>query len=155
MGGGRPSRRRGDPGADGETRRWGEWETLFNMARIASYKELRVYQAAMDAVMHVFELTRKFPVEERYSMVDQIRRSSRSVCANIGEAWSKRRYRAHFISKLSNAESEAAETRVWLELAVTCPYLKTVVAEDLDKRYDNITGQIVRMLTQPGDWTIK
>ena len=125
------------------------------MARIASYKELCVYQAAMDAAMHVFELTRKFPGEERYSMVDQIRRSSRSVCANIGEAWSKRRYKAHFISKLSDAESEAAETRVWLEFAARCDYLKTTEAEDLDNRYDNIIGQIVRMLTEPSNWTIK
>ena len=103
------------------------------MARIGSYKELRVYQAAMDAAMHVFELTRKFPVEERYSMVDQIRRSSRSVCANIGKAWSKRRYKSHFISKVSDAESEAAETRVWLEFAARCNYMKRAEVENLDK----------------------
>jgi four helix bundle protein len=84
------------------------------MGHIGSYKELRVYQAAMDAAMRIFELTKKFPPEEKYSMVDQMRRSSRSVCANIAEAWRKRRYKAHFISKLSDAEGEAEETRVWL-----------------------------------------
>lgn len=80
------------------------------MAHIQSYKELRVYQAAMQAAMRIFELTRGFPIEERYSLTDQIRKASRSVCANIGEAWRKRRYRAHFISKLSDSEGEAEET---------------------------------------------
>ncbi len=74
------------------------------MASIRSYKDLRVYQAAMDAAMQIFELTKSFPAEERYSMVDQMRRSSRSVCANMAEAWRKRRYKAHFVSKLSDAE---------------------------------------------------
>lgn len=82
------------------------------MTNIRSYKELRVYQSAMDAAMEVFELSKGFPVEERYSLTDQIRRSSRSVCANIGEAWRKRRYPAHFASKLSDAETEAEETRI-------------------------------------------
>lgn len=80
------------------------------MERIQSYKELRVYKAAIDAAMQVFEITKRFPPEERYSMVDQMRRSSRSVCANIGEAWRKRRYPAHFRSKLSDSEGEAEET---------------------------------------------
>src|SRR5919198_1310058 len=93
------------------------------MGHIGSYKELRVYQAAMDAAMRIFELTKKFPVEEKYSMIDQMRRSSRSVCTNIAEAWRKRRYPAHFISKLSDSEAEAAETRVWLELSYRCHYL--------------------------------
>jgi four helix bundle protein len=77
------------------------------MPHISSYKELRVYQAAMDAAMKIFELSKRFPAEERYSLTDQIRRASRSVCSNIGEAWRKRRYRAAFISKLSDSETEA------------------------------------------------
>ena len=81
------------------------------------YKELRVYTNAIDAAMEVFSVTKSVPVEERYSMVDQIRRSSRSVCANLAEAWMKRRYKAAFIAKLYDAVSEAAETKVWLELA--------------------------------------
>ena len=79
-----------------------------------------VYQAAIDAAMRIFEITKRFPTEERFSMVDQIRKASRSVCANIGEAWRKRRYPAHFVSKLSDSEGEAEETRVWLDLAFRC-----------------------------------
>jgi four helix bundle protein len=125
------------------------------MARISAYKELQVYQIAMEAAMRIFELTKTFPVEERFSMVDQIRRSSRSVCANIAEAWRKRRYKAHFISKLSDAESEAEETRVWLEFAERCGYLKKTEVLELDASYNNIVGKIVRMLSTPSDWTIR
>ena len=91
--------------------------------KIGSYKELRVYQNAMDSAMEIFERTRNFPPEEKYSMVDQMGRSSRSVCANIAEAWRKRRYKAAFIAKLSDAESEACETQAWIELAEKCGYL--------------------------------
>jgi four helix bundle protein len=93
------------------------------MQSIRSYKELRVYQAAIEAAMRIFEITKRFPAEERFSMVDQMRRSSRSVCTNIAEAWRKRRYSAHFVSKLSDSEGEAEETRVWLELALRCGYI--------------------------------
>jgi len=86
------------------------------MPNIRSYKELRVYQAAIEAAMRIFELSKNFPPEERYSLTDQIRRSSRSVCTNIGEAWRKRRYPAHFVSKMSDSEGEAEETRVWIEI---------------------------------------
>ena len=106
------------------------------MTNIRSYKELRVYQAAMDAAMRIFELSKNFPPEERYSLTDQIRRSSRSVCANIGEAWRKRRYPAHFVSKMSDSEGEAEETRVWIEIAQRCQYLTTAEAERLDRTYD-------------------
>jgi four helix bundle protein len=125
------------------------------MATIRSYRELNVYQAAFDAAMRIFELTKQFPVEEKYSMVDQIRRCSRSVCANIGEGWRKRRYKAHFVSKLSDAESEAEETRVWLEFAVHCRYLNQDQFEELDHIYDNIIGRLVRMLSKPDEWSIR
>jgi four helix bundle protein len=105
-------------------------------SNIRSYRELRVYQAAFTAAMRLFELTKSFPAEERFSLVDQIRRSSRSVCANLAEAWRKRRYEAHFVSKLTDAESEAEETRVWLEFATRCGYLEARLALDLDKAYD-------------------
>ena len=82
------------------------------MGIIKDYRELRVYQLAFESAMQIFELTRAFPREETYSLTDQIRRSSRSVCANIVEAWRKRRYPASFISKLSDADTEAAETLV-------------------------------------------
>ena len=95
------------------------------MPHISSYKELRVYQAALDAAERIFELTKSFPLEERYSMTDQMRRASRSVCANLGEAWRRRRYKRLFISKINECESEAEETRVWLELSCRCGYITT------------------------------
>ena len=124
------------------------------MEKIKSYKELRVYQAAIEAAMLIFELTKRFPSEEKYSMVDQMRRSSRSVCANLAEAWRKRRYPAHFVSKLSDSEGEAEETRVWIELAFRCGYLKKEQADDLDDRYDKILGQLVLMINAPEKWTL-
>ncbi len=124
------------------------------MEHISSYKELRVYQKAMVAAMRIFELTKHFPVEERYSLTDQIRRASRSVCSNIGEAWRKRRYPAHFVSKLSDSEGEAEETRVWLEFSWRCGYLSKSDASELDTEYDQIIGQLVRMIDRPDQWVI-
>lgn len=124
------------------------------MANIRSYKELKVYQAAMEAAMQLFDLTKSFPKEERCSLTDQMRRSSRSVCANIAEAWRKRRYQAHFISKLSDAESEAEETRVWIEFAHRCDYVTQAQAEKLDDQYDKILGQLVRMITKSEEWVL-
>jgi len=114
--------------------------------RIDSHRELRVYQSAMDAAMGIFELTKTFPADERFSMVDQMRRSPRSVCANVAEAWRKRRYKAAFVSKLSDAESEACETQVWLEFGLRCGYLKEDKTSELDSAYDQIIGQLVRMI---------
>jgi len=114
--------------------------------RIRSYRNLRVYQNAMEAAMEIFELMKDFPSEEKYSMVDQIRRSSQSVCTNIAEAWRKRRYRAVFIPKLNDAESEPCETKVWIEFAVRCKYLDTFQAEKLTDTYEQIMGQLVKMI---------
>ena len=125
------------------------------MDKITSYKELRVYQNAIDAAMKIFELTKSFPPEERYSMTDQMRRSSRSVCANIGEAWRKRRYPAHFVSKLSDSEAEAEETRVWLDLASRCRYITQQEATELDDFYDKILSQLVLMISAPNKWCIR
>lgn len=124
------------------------------MERIRSYKELRVYQSGMDSAMQIFELTKGFPPEERFSLVDQIRKSSRSVCTNLAEAWRKRRYAAHFTSKLSDAETEAEETRVWLEFALRCGYITREVAGRLDNQYDKIVAQLVLMIANPKQWTI-
>jgi len=123
--------------------------------RIASYSDLKVFQNAMDAAMKIFEVTKHFPAEEKYSMVDQMRRCSRSVCANIGEAWRKRRYKAAFIAKLSDAESEACETQVWIEFARRCAYLDDETSQDLDLKYDQIIGQIVKMIKDVDNWLIK
>jgi four helix bundle protein len=123
--------------------------------KIGSYKDLRVYQKAMDAAMKVFELTKTFPPEEKYSMVDQMRRASRSVCTNIGEAWRKRRYRAAFVAKLSDSESEACETQVWAEFARRCGYLSPGISDELDAIYDQIMGQLVKMIDDPDKWLIR
>ncbi len=104
--------------------------------------------------MQNFELTKRFPAEEKYSMVDQMRRSSRSVCTNIGEAWRKRRYPADFISKLSDSEGEAEETRVWLEIAWRCSYITAKERDELDETYDKILGQLVKIIEHPDQWTI-
>lgn len=124
------------------------------MSNIRSYRDLRVYQNAFESAMMIFKLTKSFPAEEKYSMVDQMRRSSRSVCANLGEAWRKRRYPAHFVSKLSDCESEAEETRVWLEFALSCKYLNQQVFDKLDSNYDLIIGQLVKMIAEPQKWKI-
>lgn len=125
------------------------------MANIRSFKELRVWQNAMDLAMRVFEITRAFPPEEKYSLTDQFRRASRSVAANISEAWRKRRYPAAFVSKLSDSESEAAETQTWTEFARRCPYIDAEIAGELDRRCEEVLGQLVHMIDHPEDWTIK
>ena len=124
------------------------------MGHISSYKDLRVYQAAMDAAMRIYEISKRFPAEERYSLTDQIRRASRSVCSNIGEAWRKRRYRAAFVSKLSDSETEAEETGVWLEISWRCGYISHAEANGLDHEYDKILGQLVTMIGRPEPWLI-
>jgi four helix bundle protein len=125
------------------------------MENIRSYKELRVYIAAMDTAMRIFDLTKRFPAEERYSLTDQIRRASRSVCSIFGEGWRKRRFRAHFVSTLIDSESEAEETRVWLEFCWKCGYMSREQAEALDQQHDRIIGQLVRMINNPDQWTIR
>ena len=125
------------------------------MSVIKHFRELNVYRGAMELAMRVFEQTRVFPAEERYSLTDQIRRSSRSICANIAEAWRKRRYKAAFISKLSDAETEAAETQVWAEVAWRSGYLNEPQFKELDEACDHIIGQIVKMTDQPEKWLIR
>src|SRR5437762_13910380 len=98
---------------------------------IQSHRELEVYKLAFDASMRIFELTKSFPIEERFSLTDQIRRSSRSVCANLSEAWRKRRYEGAFVLKLNDSEAEAAETQTWLEFASRCKYLESTQANEL------------------------
>ena len=122
---------------------------------IRRHTDLEVYQLAFDAAMRVFDLSRKFPVEERYSLTDQVRRSSRSVCSNLAEAWRKRRYEAAFVSKLSDAEAESAETQVWLQFAAKCGYLEAEIARQLYRDCDDIIGKLVTMSTNPKQWTLR
>lgn len=122
---------------------------------IRSFKELQVWQKAMDAAMEVFTLTKTFPSEEKYSLTDQIRRSSRSVPANVAEAWRKRRYPAAFVSKLNDAEGEAAETQTHLELALRCTYLDAETVARLDGIYNEILAMLDNMAAHPEQWTRK
>lgn len=144
---------------DGETARMSESKTsaprVPRKKVIRRHTDLEVYQLAFDAAMRVFDLTRNFPVEERYSLTDQIRRSSRSVCTNLAEAWRKRRYEAAFISKLSDSEGEAAETQVWLQFAAKCGYLEPETARELYRACDDILGKLVQMSSNPKQWTLR
>ncbi len=124
------------------------------MARILRHTELEVYQKAFEAAMQIFQASKTFPREETYSLTDQIRRSSRSVCANLAEAWRKRRYQAAFISKLSDTEGEAAETQVWLEFAVRCGYLCREDGVELYQAYEEIIRGIVGMISHPETWVL-
>src|SRR4051794_9127741 len=111
-----------------------------------SFKELRVWQNAVDLGMEIFERSKVFPAAETYSMTDQIRRSSRSIAANISEAWRKRRYPAAFRSKLNDSECEAAETQTWLEYARRCRYLSEPIVAELDARCEAILYQLASMI---------
>ncbi len=104
--------------------------------------------------MQIFEISKQFPKEETYSLTDQVRRASRSVCSNIAEAWRKRRYEAAFVNKLNDAEGEAAETQTWLEFAVRCEYLKPEVGRDLFRTYDEVISMLVSMINKPQTWIL-
>ncbi len=122
--------------------------------KIQTHEDLIIYQKAFEAAMIIFELSKKFPIEEKYSLTDQIRRSSRSVCANLAEGWRKRRYKASFIAKLNDCESEAAETQVWLKFAVKCHYISTEKGRELYSTYNQILSGLVKMINSPESWLI-
>jgi four helix bundle protein len=124
------------------------------MGKITTHFELEVYKKAFDAAMRIFRYSKGFPKEETYSLTDQIRRSSRSVCANLAEAWRKRRYEAAFVAKISDAEAEAAETQSWLEFAVRCEYLKKEDGATLFQTYHEILGTLVGMINNPDKWIL-
>lgn len=113
--------------------------------RISSVRELDVYKVAFDTAMEIFEVSKTFPKEERYSLTDQVRKSSRSVCTNLSEGWRKRRYKAVFINKLSDAAQEAAETQTWLEFALACRYIDRKVFERLDEKYEHVFAMLITM----------
>ena len=120
--------------------------------KIRSHKRLDVYKLAFDVAMKIFEITNLFPKEEKYSLTDQIRRSSRSVCSNLAEAFRKRKYPKAFVSKLSDCEGEAAETQVWLDFSLECKYIDQQTYQELFKKYDQILGKLVNMALQPEKW---
>jgi four helix bundle protein len=122
--------------------------------KILSHRDLEVYQKAFRASMQIFDLSKAFPKEEKYSLTDQIRRSSRSVCANLAEAWRKRRYEAAFISKLSDSKGETAETQVWIEFAVHCGYMTRDDGNALYRTYEEVLATLVGMINHPETWVI-
>ena len=107
-----------------------------------------------EAAMEIFSVSKDFPREETYSLRDQIRRSSRSVGANLAEAWRKRRYEAAFVSKLNDAEGEAAETQTWIEFAVRCDYLDRDVGKKLFQTYDSIIAMLLTMANNSHSWVM-
>ena len=113
--------------------------------RIKSVRDLVVYRKAFNAAMEIFEISKTFPREELYSLTDQIRRSSRSVCTNLSEAWRKRRYRAVFVNKLSDSGQEAAETQTWLEFSLACNYINKQIYERLFNEYEEIFAMLHSM----------
>lgn len=122
--------------------------------KIVRHQELEIYKKAFEAAMRIFEISKNFPKEETYSLTDQMRRSSRSVCANTAEAWRKRCYQAAFVSKLNDAEGEAAETQTWLEFAVRRDYMDKDVGRTLFKTYDEVISMLVTMINHPEKWVL-
>ena len=122
------------------------------MPTIIFHQDLRVYQKSFDTAMEIYQLSKIFPKEERYSLTDQIRRSSRSVSANISEAWGKRKYEKSFIAKLTDSEGEARETQTWLQFARNCEYINEEQFKILNNQYNQIIGMLVNMMSQSQNW---
>ena len=119
------------------------------------FKSLKAYEVAFALAMRIFEISKEFPKEETYSLTDQIRRSSRSVCSNIAEAYRKRRYPNHFRSKLSDSDSENAETQSWLHFASECGYIKKKEFEDLNQKSEEVGKLLNYMINNPGKFGVE
>jgi four helix bundle protein len=126
--------------------------------KIRTVRDLKVYRKAFDCAMEIFEITKKFPKEETYSLTDQIRRASRSVCSNLTEGWRKRRYKAVFLNKLTDSGQEAAETQTWLEFSLHCKYIDEETFQRLDDSYEHIFAMLnalenkVDSFCRPASW---
>lgn len=114
-----------------------------------TFRDLTVYKKAFTLAMEIYQLSKKFPQEERYSLTDQVRRSSRSVCSCVGEAYRKRQYKAHFVSKSSDADMENTETRVWLDFALSCHYITEEVWIDIEKKSEEVGKLLNHMIENP------
>ena len=121
---------------------------------IKSHRELNVYQIAFRNAMKIYKVSKTFPKEEIYSLTDQIRRSSRSICSNIAEAFMRRKYPKSFSSKLNESEAEAAETQNWLDFSLECNYITFETHQLIDNEYENIVGMLVNMQRHPEKWGI-
>ena len=122
------------------------------MSKIGSFKELIVYQKAYKLAMEIFEITRTFPKEEKYSLTDQIRRSSRSVTSCLAESWAKRRYEKAFINKLTDSLGEENETETWLDFSKDCNYLKIETHTELMNGYNEVRKMLISMINNPDKW---
>jgi four helix bundle protein len=122
--------------------------------KIKTHEDLKVYKMAFEAAMEIFEISKTFPKEEKYSLTDQIRRSTRSVAANIAEAFRRRRYQKSFIARLNDSEAEGAETQVWLKFAYECDYINEKTLTELNLKYNHIIGKLVNMVRFPEKWTL-
>jgi len=120
-----------------------------------SFKDLKVYQIAFEAANTIFKISKRFPKEETYSLIDQIRRSSRSVCVNIGEGYRKRLYPKHFTSKMTDADGEATETSIWLDFAFSCEYISQDELNFLQSKYQEIGKMLNSMANHPEKFTPK
>lgn len=116
------------------------------MEYVKSFRDLEVYKLARQLSGQIFELSKEFPKEEMYSLTDQIRRCSRSVGAQIAEAWGKRKYEKHFVSKLTDADGEQLETQHWIETALDCSYLSIEISNDLLTRYASVGKMLNSMM---------
>jgi four helix bundle protein len=117
--------------------------------RNRGFKDLNVYQLAYKVAMEIFNLSMSFPKEEKYSLTDQIRRSSRSVCSNIAEGYRKRIYPKHFVSKMTDADGEASETCVWLDFAKDCDYIDENINIELTEKYEEVGRMLGGMINSP------
>ncbi|MGP1383438.1 MAG: four helix bundle protein [Thainema sp.] len=121
---------------------------------VTDHRELLMYQVAFEAAMRIFELTQAFPENERYLLTEQLIRSSRSVCANLAEAWQKRRYHKAFVAKLNEVEAEAAETQTWLEFAILCNYLDAEVGQEMFHQYEIVLKTAARFIENADAWVV-
>lgn len=121
------------------------------MSKIESFKDLIVYQKAYKLAMDIFEISMSFPKEEKYSLTDQIRRSSRSVTSNLAEAWSRRRYEKSFVNKLTDSLGEENETEVWLD-SKDCTYITLESYEKFINEYDEVRKMLISMINHPDKW---
>ena len=122
---------------------------------IRRHMDRDVYKKGFDLAMQLYELSKVFPSEEKFSLTDQMRRSSRSVCANLAEAWRKRRYESAFAAKLTDSKAEASEPQTWLQFAVECGYLDRERGRELFNEYEQVLGMLVRMITNSADRVLK
>jgi hypothetical protein len=123
------------------------------MSTIKFHQDLKVFQKSFDVAMQIFELSKTFPKEETYSLKDQIRRSSRSVSANISEAWGRRKYEKSFVAKLTDSEGEARETQTWLQFSLACDYINEEQFNNLNNQYNEVIGMLVVMMNQSEKWS--